>query len=63
MHATPAVSAADAFAFFEAELRKLREHKYYESQRAARDVGFEHSLVSWFTHHRHQWREAYLGGK
>ena len=47
----------NAYAAFEAELAKLLEHKYLESQKTGHDIGFERALKDWAAHHRPNWRE------
>ena len=47
----------DAYSAFEAELAKILEHKYLESQKAGHDIGFERALKDWAAHHRPNWRE------
>jgi hypothetical protein len=47
----------DAYSAFEAELAKILEHKYLESQKAGHDIGFERALKDWAAHHRATWRE------
>jgi hypothetical protein len=43
---------------FVAEREEILKHKWYESQRAGRDIGFESALVGWLVHHRAEWRQA-----
>lgn len=43
---------------FLAEREEILRHKWIESEKAGRDVGFEAALVSWVAHHRAQWRKA-----
>ena len=43
---------------FQAEREEILRHKWYESEKAGRDIGFEHALVSWVVHHRAKWRKA-----
>ena len=40
-----------------AEREEILRHKWFESENAGRDIGFEHALVSWVVHHRAQWRK------
>jgi hypothetical protein len=42
-----------------AEREEILKHKWLESERAGRDIGFEHALVSWAVHHRALWRSAW----
>jgi hypothetical protein len=38
---------------------KVREevlkHKWFESEKAGRDVGFEYALIDWIVHHKTKW--------
>jgi len=43
---------------FLAEREEILKHKWFESEKAGRDVGFESALVSWITRHRALWRKA-----
>jgi hypothetical protein len=45
---------------FTAELEEILKHKWIESEKAGRDVGFDWALINWTTHHRRSWRKAYL---
>lgn len=48
----------DAFSHFEAELAEVLKHKYLESEKADKDIGFEKALTDWAVKHRTQWREG-----
>ena len=39
-----------------AEKEEIMKHKWYESQKAGRDIGWDNALISWVIHHRIQWR-------
>lgn len=41
---------------FAAEREEILKHKWLESEKAGRDIGYERALVSWVVHHRAQWR-------
>ena len=43
---------------FAAEREEIMRHKWYESEKAGRDIGFEQALVNWVVHHRANWRAA-----
>jgi len=43
---------------FLAEREEILRHKWYESEKAGCDIGFEIALVSWITRHRALWRKA-----
>lgn len=43
---------------FLAEREEILRHKWLESEKAGRDVGFDSALMDWITHHRAGWRNA-----
>ena len=43
---------------FLAEREEILKHKWVESEKAGRDIGFESALASWVIHHCAQWRKA-----
>lgn len=43
---------------FLAERAEILRHKWLESEKAGRDIGFEQALVSWVVHHRKRWRSS-----
>ncbi len=43
---------------FLAERDEIMRHKWIESEKAGRDIGFETALVGWLVHHRSEWRKA-----
>jgi hypothetical protein len=45
---------------FCAEKEEILRHKWIESEKAGRDIGFEAALTHWIVHHRPGWRRAYI---
>lgn len=43
----------------QAEIDEIKRHKWYESEKAGHDIGFEHALVDWIVKHRSQWLKHY----
>jgi hypothetical protein len=43
---------------FVAEREEILKHKWIESEKVGRDIGFEAALVSWVVHWRSQWRQT-----
>ena len=41
-----------------AERDEIERHKWVESEKAGRDIGFEKALMDWISHHRTAWRKA-----
>ena len=40
---------------FQAEREEILKHKWYESEKAGRDIGFERALTDWTLKHRSGW--------
>ena len=40
---------------FLAEREEILKHKWIESQKAGRDIGFEQALTDWVVRHRQSW--------
>jgi len=45
---------------FCAEKEEILRHKWIESEKAGRDIGFDVALVDWILHYRAGWRRAYV---
>ena len=43
---------------FLAERDEIMRHKYFESEKAGFDVGFEKALLDWLVKHRTSWRQS-----
>jgi hypothetical protein len=43
---------------FQAEREEILKHKWIESEKAGRDIGFEQALTDWIIKHRSKWRKA-----
>ena len=43
---------------FQAEREEILKHKWIESERAGRDIGFEQALADWLIVHRSKWRNS-----
>ena len=41
---------------FLAERDEVMRHRWFESEKAGHDVGFEEALVNWVVHHRARWQ-------
>jgi hypothetical protein len=50
------VARSSLYQEYLAEREEILRHKWLESEKAGRDVGFESALISWVVHHRAQWR-------
>jgi len=45
---------------FCAEKTEILRHKWIESEKAGRDIGFDVALIDWMVHHHAAWRRAYI---
>ncbi|MDE3066424.1 MAG: hypothetical protein KGJ60_02635 [Verrucomicrobiota bacterium] len=43
---------------FQAEREEILRHKWIESEKAGRDIGFEQALMDWILKHRSSWRKS-----
>ena len=43
---------------FQAEREEILKHKWIESEKAGRDIGFEQALTDWIIKHRANWRKS-----
>jgi hypothetical protein len=43
---------------FLAERDEILKHKWIESEKAGRDIGYDQALMNWVVHHRAQWRKS-----
>ena len=41
-----------------AERNEIEKHKWLESEKAGKDIGFEKALMDWISYHRTAWRKA-----
>jgi len=40
------------------EREEILKHKWLESEKAGRDIGFERALLDWIRNHRDKWRAS-----
>jgi hypothetical protein len=45
---------------FHAQREEILKHKWYESEKAGYDIGFDRALTDWTLKHRTQWLRAWL---
>ena len=50
------VKQSSLYQEFLAEREEILRHKWIESEKAGRDIGFERALIDWTRHHRARWR-------
>ena len=41
---------------------EILRHKWFESERAGHDIGFDYALVDWMLHHRSGWDKRHGQG-
>ena len=47
---------------FQAQRQEIMKHKWYESEKAGCDIGFERALTDWLIKHRSQWLQRRYQG-
>lgn len=47
------------YRYFLAEREEIMRHKWLESEKAGRDIGYDQAWVSWVVHHRARWRQSF----
>lgn len=52
----PLLSSTDFYRHFTAMREEILKHKWYESERAGKDVGFEYALVNWTIKFSRSWQ-------
>lgn len=48
---------------FQAERDEILRHKWIESEKQGRDIGFERALLDWMLKHRTPWRQSRASSK
>ena len=56
-------SRSSLYAEFLAEREEILRHKWIESEKQGRDIGFERALIDWTRHHRARWRTERRQGR
>jgi len=54
------VRPENLYQVFLAEREEILRHKWIESERLGRDIGFEQALTEWTLEHRSTWRQEKL---
>jgi len=55
---TTLVTNSTLYKEFQAEREEILKHKWIESEKAGRDIGFERALTDWIIKHRSNWRKT-----
>jgi len=61
--ATDLLKNSTLYREFLAEREEILRHKWYESEKAGRDIGFERALLDWMLKHRSTWRQSRAASK
>jgi hypothetical protein len=56
--ATDLLKNSSLYREFQAEREEILKHKWIESEKAGRDIGFEQALTDWIIKHRASWRKS-----
>jgi hypothetical protein len=56
--ATDLLKNSSLYREFQAEREEILRHKWIESEKEGRDIGFERALTDWIIKHRSKWRKA-----
>ena len=59
----PSEGGSGCYAEFVAQREEILKHKWIESEKAGRDIGFEAALISWVTQERDRWRAGLEKGE
>ncbi len=54
----PSIQTSTLYQEFQAERMEIMLHKWYESEKAGYDIGFDHALTDWILKHRAAWRRS-----
>jgi hypothetical protein len=54
--ATDLLKNSSLYREFQAEREEILRHKWIESEKVGRDIGFEQALTDWIMKHRCNWR-------
>jgi hypothetical protein len=49
------VSKSLLYRHYQAQREEILKHKWYESEKAGHDIGFERALTDWTLRHRAEW--------
>jgi hypothetical protein len=49
---------SSVYQYYKEELNEILKHKWIESEKAGRDIGFNRALIDWVSKHRNAWRES-----
>ncbi|MFO8026215.1 MAG: hypothetical protein R6U56_00950 [Opitutales bacterium] len=52
------VKRSSLYQEFLAERDEILKHKWLESEKLGKDIGFERALLDWIRKHRERWRQA-----
>ncbi len=50
--------SSSLYRHFQAQREEILKHKWYESEKAGHDIGFQHALTDWIIKHRSNWLKS-----
>ncbi|MGO9204367.1 MAG: DUF4032 domain-containing protein [Limisphaerales bacterium] len=62
LSASELVKNSSLYREFQAEREEILRHKWIESEKAGRDIGFDRALTDWIVKHRSKWRKSRQSG-
>lgn len=51
------INKTELYAEFLAERDEILRHKWFQSEKAGYDIGFDKALMEWIVRHRKEWRQ------
>jgi hypothetical protein len=52
------INNSSVYQYYCAERDEILKHKWLESEKAGKDIGFEKALMDWIMYHRSAWRKS-----
>ena len=56
----PVLSTTRLYQHFSMMREEILKHKWFESEKAGKDVGFEYALLNWIVKHKDNWNSNIL---
>ena len=52
------INKTELYVEFLAERDEILRHKWFQSEKAGYDIGFDKALMEWIIRHRKEWRQS-----
>ena len=52
------INNSSVYQYYCAERDEILKHKWLESEKVGKDIGFEKALMDWIMYHRSDWRKS-----